>query len=124
MEKLAPWLREEGYYALAVEKADAFLPLLDSRDRIYTALVTDEGSDENALKEGVTTLRALSHEVPIVVTTSKNTRKKEKEIRDAGIFYYHVTPMGTDDLKTALSCALEFSIQKESYIPFKVRSKK
>ena len=117
-EKIAPWLRKEGYYAFSIDKADAIVPLLDSKDRIYAIVLADDRPSEESLSENLKILKQLGPEVPIIVTTPLNDAEKEKITREAGIFYYHVKSAGMDELKTALSCALECAIDRGLFMPF------
>jgi len=118
-EKIEPWLRKEGYYAFGIDKADSVVPLLDSKDRIYAIVLVDDPPSRDSLSENLKTLKQLDPEVPIVVTTALNDSEKEKKAREAGIFYYHVKSAGMDELKTAVSCAVEYAIDKGLFMPFR-----
>ncbi len=117
-EEIEPWLRKQGYYAFSVDKADSVVPLLDSKDRIYAIVLVDDPPSKDSLSENLKILKQLGPEVPIVVTTTLNDAEKEKEAREAGIFYYHCKSAGVDELKTAVSCAVQYAIGKEIFVPF------
>jgi len=117
-EKIEPWLRKQGYYAFSVDQVETIMPLLDSKDRIYAIVLVDDPPSKDSLSENLKILKQLGPEVPIVVTTTLNDAEKEKEAREAGIFYYHVKSAGMDELKTALSCAMEYAMDKGLFVPF------
>ncbi len=117
-EKIEPWLRKEGYYAFSIDKADSVVPLLDSKDRIYAIVLADDLESEDSLGENLRILKQLASEVPIIVTTPLNDAEKERNAREAGIFYYHCESAGMDELKTAVSCAIEYAIDKGIFMPF------
>ena len=117
-EKIGPWLRKEGYYAFDIDKADSVVPLLDSRDRIYATVLVDDLASEDSLGENLKIFKQLAPEVPVIITTPLNDAEKERKARDAGIFYYHCESAGMDELKTAVSCAVEYAVEKELFMPF------
>ena len=117
-EKIEPWLRKEGYYAFGIDKADSVVPLLDSRDRIYAIVLVDDLASEDSLSENLKILKQLGPEVPVIITTALNDAEKERKAREAGIFYYHCESAGMDELKTAVSCAVEYAVEKELFMPF------
>lgn len=122
-EKIEAWLRKEGYYAFSIDKADSVVPLLDSKDRIYAIVLVDDRPSEDSLSENLKTLKQLGPDVPIIVTTPLNDPEKERKAREARIFFYHVGSAGMDELKTAVSCAMEYAIDKGIFMPFTNRIK-
>ncbi len=117
-EKIEPWIRKEGYYAFGIDKADSVVPLLDSRDRIYAIVLVDDLASEDSLGENLKILKQLAPEVPVIITTPLNDPEKEREAREAGIFYYHCESAGMDELKTAVLCAVESALEKGLFMPF------
>ena len=117
-EKMEPWLRKEGYYAFGIDKADSVVPLLDSRDRIYAIVLVDDLASEDSLSENLKILKQLGPEVPVIIATPLNDAEKERKAREAGIFYYHCESAGMDELKTAVSCAVEYAVEKGLFMPF------
>jgi DNA-binding NtrC family response regulator len=117
-EKIEPWLRKQGYYAFSVDQVETIIPLLDSKDRIYAIVLVDDPPSKDSLMENLKILKRLGPEVPVIVTTTLNDAEKEKEAREAGIFYYHCESAGMDELKTAVSCAVEYAIEKVLFMPF------
>lgn len=117
-EKIEPWLRKERYYAFGIDKADSVVPLLDSKDRIYAVILVDDLASEDSLDENLKILKQLAPEVPIIIVTPLNDAEKERKTREAGIFYYHCESAGMDELKTAVSCAVEYAVEKELFMPF------
>jgi len=117
-EKIEPWLRKKGYYAFGIDKADSVVPLLDSRDRIYAIVLVDDLASEDSLSENLKILKQLGPEVPVIIATALNDAEKERKAREAGIFYYHCESAGMDELKTAVSCAVEYAVEKGLFMPF------
>ena len=117
-EKIEPWIRKKGYYAFCIDKADSVVPLLDSRDRNYAIVLVDDLASEDSLGENLKILKQLAPEVPVIITTPFNHAEKERKAREAGIFYYHCESAGMDELKTAVLCAVESSVEKGLFMPF------
>jgi DNA-binding NtrC family response regulator len=115
---MEPWLRKQGYYAFSVDQVETIIPLLDSKDRIYAIVLVDDPPSKDSLSENLKILKRLGPEVPVIVTTTLNDAEKERKTREAGIFYYHCESAGMDELKTAVSCAVEYAVEKELFMPF------
>lgn len=106
---LLPWLAEKGYRFQAVDDIEDIIVSLISRNRISVLLV-DDGIGE-LVCDDIAIVKRMFGDVPIIVTTKQNDAEKEKCIRKLGVFYYHVNALGMDDLKTAISCAMQDAIQ-------------
>jgi DNA-binding NtrC family response regulator len=117
-DKIEPWLRKQGYYAFSVDQVETIIPLLDSKDRIYAIVLVDDPPSKDSLSENLKILKQLAPEVPIIIVTPLNDAEKERKTREAGIFYYHCESAGMDELKTAVSCAVEYAVEKELFMPF------
>jgi DNA-binding NtrC family response regulator len=112
---LLPWLSKKGYRFQAVDDIEDIVISLISRNRISVLLLDDTVSD-GSICEDIAIVKRLFADVPIIVTTTENDPKKEKSIREEGVFYYHVKGFGMNDLKTAISCAMQDAIQ--TYLPW------
>jgi DNA-binding NtrC family response regulator len=112
---LLPWLAERGYPFQAVDNIEDMVISLISRNRIFVLLLDDTVS-EGSICEDIAIVKRLFADVPIIVTTRENDPNKEKSVREKGVFYYHVTGFGINDLKTAISCAMQDAIQ--TYLPW------
>ena len=116
---LEPWLREKGYYLVKIDRAEIIVPLIDSRDRIYTIVLVDDFSVEGSFVENLKILKQLAPKVPVVTTTQFNNPEKEKIIRKHDVFYYHIKNEGVDELKTSILCALEESVTEGIFMPLR-----
>lgn len=107
---LVPWLAEKGYRFQTVDDIEDIVISLISRNRISVLLVDDSIGERNVC-EDIAIIKRMFRNVPIIVTTEENDPEKEKCIRKLGVFYYHVKALAMDDLKTAISCAMQDAIQ-------------
>ena len=110
-------LRKQGYHTVCVGQAETFLPLIESRDRIYTMVFVDKDFSPEAAGESIKRLKQLGPGVPIVFTTAENVLQKEKEVRKSGVFFYHVKGDGMEELIKAVVSAMEDAIMKDNFIP-------
>lgn len=109
---LCPWLRKKGYQFQAVDNLEDIVISLIPMNRI-SVLLLDATVSDGFLCVDIAIVKRLFGNVPIVVVTEKNDPEKEKRIRKEGIFYYHVKAFGMNDLKAAISCAIQFAIQSD-----------
>lgn len=109
---LYPWLREKGCRFQAVDNLEEIVISLIPTNRI-SVLLLDATLGDGFLCENIAIVKKLFGNVPIVVIIEKNDPEKEKRIRKEGIFYYHVKAFGMNDLKAAISCAIQFAIQSD-----------
>ncbi|HIJ58387.1 MAG TPA: hypothetical protein HPP41_01810 [Deltaproteobacteria bacterium] len=106
---LLPWLTKRGYRFQTVNNIEDIVASLISRNRISVLLVDD--SIGGLVCDDIVIVKRVFGEVPIIVTTKQNDAEKEKCIRKLGVFYYHVKALGMDDLKTAVSCAMQNAVE-------------
>ena len=118
-DSLQPWLRKKGYYLVKINRAETIVPLIDSRDKIYTIVLVDDFPVEGSFVENLKILKQLGPNVPVVTTTQFNNAEKEKEMRKHHIFYYHIKNEGMGELKTSISCALEEAVDDGTFIPLR-----
>ncbi len=117
-EKIKPWLTKQNYYVFKLERADVVVPLIDSKDRIYTIIIVDDNPEAGFLGANLKILKRLGPDVPIIVTTSNNEPAKEKTIRESGAFFYHMESAGDDELIDAVKCALDAALEQDHFMPF------
>jgi len=117
-KKIKPWLTKQNYYVFKLERADVVVPLIDSKDRIYTIVIVDDNPDAGFLDANLKILKQLGPDVPIIVTTSNNEPAKEKKIRESSVFYYHMESAGEDELIDAIKCALNAALEQDHFMPF------
>ena len=110
-------LRKQARHSISVEHPATILPLIESRDRIYTIVLVDQGLSLGDLIEDIRILKQLGPGVPIVVSTAENSPQKEKEVRKAGISFYHLKADGVEELIKAVVSAMEHAVIKGNFIP-------
>jgi hypothetical protein len=120
-DAIYPLIKAQGYHALSTANVSAVPLLVDSKDRIHVVVLVDENTNDCSLLRGMNLLQQMGERVPIIVTGSKNDPDKEKNIRAAGVFYYHLQQDGIDELITAISCAMKHAVEKDAFIPFEGR---
>jgi DNA-binding response OmpR family regulator len=110
-------LRKQGRYSITVEHLGTVIPLIESRDRIYTIVLVDQGLSLDDLIEDIKILKQLGPGVPIVVSTAENSPQKEIEVRKAGISFYHLKDDGMEELIKAVISAMDHAVMKGNFIP-------
>lgn len=113
---ISKWLRFRGRHALWIKTVDIISSLLESNDRISAILLVDDDPVEYSLINNLKMLRQWSQKVPIVVSTRQNDVALEKKIRRLGVFYFHTDIGGTEDLKTAVECALDLALRENLFL--------
>lgn len=113
---ISKWLRFRGRHSLWVKTVDVINSLLESNDRISAILLVDDDPLEYSLINNLKMLRQWSRKVPIIVSTWQNDVVLEKKIRRLGVFYFHTEIGGTEDLKTAVDCALESALRENLFL--------
>ena len=109
-------LRKQGRHSISVEHPATILPLIESRDRIYTIVLVDQGLSLDDVTEDIRILKQLGPGVPIVVSMAENSPQKEKEVRKAGIAFYHVKGNGMEELIKAVVSVMEHAIMRGNFI--------
>ena len=54
----------------------------------------------------ISVIKGIEKDLPVIVCSEKNTPELESEIRQQGIFYYHLRSFGLQDLEMAISNAV------------------
>jgi two-component system, NtrC family, nitrogen regulation response regulator GlnG len=107
-EALDPWLAETGYQIKVADNLKDVLITLQSEK--VNVLVMDVCLAKGMGFEAISIIKGLCRNMPIIVTTEENNPEQESSIRQKGIFYYHVTSFGMDELVLAISNAMTRSL--------------
>jgi len=59
--------------------------------------------------EAISIIKGMCQKLPIIITAEENNPEQESRVRQKGIFYYHVKSFGVDELRLAISNAMERS---------------
>jgi DNA-binding NtrC family response regulator len=105
---LYPWLADEGYEVKVVGNIKDALMTLQS-EKIHV-LVMDVCMAQAMGYEAIPIIKGLCRHLPIIITTQANNPEQESTIRQKGIFYYHVTSFGMEELMLAISNAMARSM--------------
>lgn len=54
----------------------------------------------------ISVIKGIERDLPVIVCSEENTPELESKIRQQGIFYYHLRSFGLQDLKMAISNAV------------------
>lgn len=101
---LRAWVAETGYQVKTVDNLkDLFMTLQSEKIRV---LVLDVCLARDIGYEAISIIKGLSRNLPIIVTTEENNAEQESSIRQKGIFYYHVTSFGMEELILAITNAM------------------
>jgi len=110
-------IRDLGYFSFRIEKSNGLLSLLNCRERVGAFLFVDEAN--KVFRESymdLKILKAISHGTPVLFSTAENNSRKEKQVRNLGLFYYHTADTGLDELAIALGCAVRKSVMKSMFL--------
>ncbi|HBD08827.1 MAG TPA: hypothetical protein DCZ69_11250 [Syntrophobacteraceae bacterium] len=105
---LHPWAAEKGYEMKVVDNIKDALMTLQT-EKIHV-LVMDVCMAQAMAYEAISIIKGLCRHLPIIITTEENNAEQESTIRQKGIFYYHVTSFGMEELIMAISNALARSM--------------
>jgi two-component system phosphate regulon response regulator OmpR len=101
---LNSWLVEQGYRVKTVDNLkDLLMTIQDERVNV---LVMDVCLPEPMGYEAISIIKGLDRKLPIIITADENNPEQEGQIRQKGIFYYHVNSFGMDELILAISNAM------------------
>jgi DNA-binding NtrC family response regulator len=101
---LQPWLVEQGHQLIRVDNIKDVLMTLQNEK--VSVLVMDVRLPEAMGYEAISIIKGLHRRLPIIITADENNPAQESQIRQKGIFYYHVKPFGMDELILAISNAM------------------
>lgn len=100
--ELEVFFYHRGYDMLPVHTLKDILLTLQSQKVRLVVLDVELLDDWDFLK----IIKGMEGELPIIVCSEHNTPELEKKVRKSGIFYYHIKSFGIDDLKMAISNAV------------------
>ena len=69
-------------------------------------LVMDVRLPEPMGYEAISIIKGMDRKLPIIITADENNPKQEIQVRQKGIFYYHVNSFGMDELILAICNAM------------------
>lgn len=55
----------------------------------------------------ISIIKGIEEDLPIIICADVNTPQLESDIRQQGIFYYHIKPFGIQELEMAISNAIK-----------------
>ena len=85
---LNSWLLEQGH---AFKKVDNIKDVLMTiQNEKVKVLVMDVRLPEPMGYEAISIIKGLDRKLPIIITAAENNPKQEIQVRQKGIFYYHV----------------------------------
>lgn len=105
--QLEAWARENGHRLASVNNIKDVLMTLQ-RGHV-NVLVLDACLPEEMGFEAISIIKGLCPKLPIIVTAAENNPELESQIRQKGIFYYHVKSFGPEELVLAIANAMERS---------------
>ena len=101
---LNSWLLEQGHLYKRVDNLkDVFMTIQNEKVNV---LVMDVRLPEPMGYEAISIIKGLDRKLPIIITAAENNPEQEIQIRQKGIFYYHVNSFGVDELILAISNAM------------------
>jgi DNA-binding NtrC family response regulator len=101
---LNSWLLEQGH---AFKKVDNIKDVLMTiQNEKVKVLVMDVRLPDPMGYEAISIIKGLDRKLPIIITTAENNPKQEIQVRQKGIFYYHVNSFGMDELILAICNAM------------------
>lgn len=106
---LNAWLLEQGHQLKTVDNLKDVLMTLQNEK--ISVLVMDTRVPEDMGYEAISIIKGLHRKLPIIITAAENNPEQESQIRQRGIFYYHVKSFGMDELILAISNAMMRSSQ-------------
>jgi DNA-binding NtrC family response regulator len=71
----------------------------------FDCLILDVDLPEMKGYEAVSILKNLAPDIKIIMTTDKNTKRREARVREQNIFFYFIKSFGLDELKLAIKNA-------------------
>src|SRR5512140_1057688 len=103
-QDLCSWLEAQGHQYKTVDNLKDVLMTIQNEK--VNVLVMDVRLPEPMGYEAISIIKGLDKKLPIIITADENNPEQESRIRQKGIFYYHVTSFGMDELILAISNAM------------------
>jgi DNA-binding NtrC family response regulator len=104
---LSVWARENGHRLLSVDNLKDLIMLLQTQK--INVLVMDICLPDALGAEAIPIIKGICQKLPIIITAEENNPEQESNVRQKGIFYYHVKSFGVDELMLAISNAMRRS---------------
>ena len=104
---LSIWARENGHRLLSVDNLKDLIMLLQTQK--INVLVMDICLPDALGAEAIPIIKGICQKLPIIITAEENNPEQESNVRQKGIFYYHVKSFGVDELMLAISNAMRRS---------------
>ena len=104
---LSVWARENGHRLLSVDNLKDLIMLLQTQK--INVLVMDICLPDALGTEAIPIIKGICQKLPIIITAEENNPEQESNVRQKGIFYYHVKSFGVDELMLAISNAMRRS---------------
>ena len=111
--KLSALLCSQGYDVEAVEGITEAVRRL--KDAGFDCVIMDEDLPEIKGHDAVAVLKAISPQVPIIMTAPRNTPELESRIRRQDIFFYYVKSFDMHELQMAVRDAFR-KAKKEAVV--------
>jgi len=110
-KKICRLLKKEDLNSRSGETIAEALELLES-EKCF-CIIVDTDTTDRPWQEGITLLRGVSHNLPIILTTRENSKELEAQARIEGVTYYYVKTFGEKELLKAITDIFSAS-QKEA----------
>lgn len=104
---LSAWAQENGHRLLCVDSLKDLIMTLQKQK--VNVLVMDICLPDAMGVEAISIIKGMCQKLPIIITAEENNPEQESRVRQKGIFYYHVKSFGVDELRLAISNAMERS---------------
>jgi len=104
---LSVWARENGHLLLSVDNLKDLIMTLQKQK--VNVLVMDVCLPDALGVEAIPIIKGICQKLPIIITAEENNPEQESQVRQKGIFYYHVKSFGVDELMLAISNAMRHS---------------
>ena len=104
---LTVWARENGHRLLSVDNLKDLIMILQQQK--VNVLVMDICLPDALGAEAIPIIKSMCQKLPIIITAEENNPEQESQVRQKGIFYYHVKSFGVDELMLAISNAMRHS---------------
>jgi len=99
------FFRKEGFVVDTTERASEAIRKIQQEH--ISVLILDVGIKDMVWDEVVPIIKGLDPDLPIIITSNKNTPELEANILRHKTFYYHVKSFGTEELILAVQNAIE-----------------
>jgi DNA-binding NtrC family response regulator len=118
VRSLSTFFNEAGYRVVTAKLVSELLRQARS-DSIHVVLMDDEMEGVKAC-DLVPVLKKINGIIQVIVISSEESLGSARRLREAGIFFQAMKPVDTEELKSAVECALdkidrEHSMREDSF---------